>query len=74
MSATDSFRTFGKERPGRTVEATAVGGLFLDQGVLAEAGLSKDVAVRAGLSVRAGGEPLLADAFPGIAVTLARYC
>jgi hypothetical protein len=56
------------------VEATAVGGLFLDQKVLARAGLAKDVALRALLDLRAGGRPLMADAFPAIAVSLVRYC
>jgi len=57
------------------VEATAVGGLFLDQGVLIETGLSSDAAVTALRDLRApDGSPLIADAFPGIAITFARYC
>jgi hypothetical protein len=57
------------------VEAFAVGGLFIDQGVLARNKISEDEVVR---SLRAletvGGRPILADAFTGIAVSFARYC
>jgi Type I phosphodiesterase / nucleotide pyrophosphatase len=56
------------------VEDDAVGGFFLNQTVLAEAGLSDDDVIQSVLDVRAGGAPLFADAFPGIAVSLARYC
>ena len=60
---------------GDLVEATAVGGLFLDQDVLIESGLSSDAAVTALRDLRApDGSALIADAFPGIAITFARYC
>ena len=57
------------------MEATAVGGMFLDQDVLAESGLSVDRVVTAFRGLRAGdGSPVLADVFPAIAVTFAQYC
>jgi hypothetical protein len=60
---------------GRIVEATAVGGLFLDQRVLAGGTVTQDDVLTALRRLRApGGGPLLADAFTGVAVSLARYC
>jgi hypothetical protein len=57
------------------VEATAVGGVFVDQDVLAETGLSVDRVVSAMREIRSrDGTPVLADVFPSIAVTFARYC
>jgi hypothetical protein len=57
------------------VEATAPGGLFLDQAVLAETGLSEDPVIRSLRALRApDGGPLLDDVFPQVAVTFARYC
>jgi hypothetical protein len=56
------------------VEEDAVGGLFLNQSVLSETGLSDDEAVRGLLGIREADGPLFADAFPGIAVSLGRYC
>jgi hypothetical protein len=57
------------------VEATAVGGLFLDQDALGKAGASRQDVVQALLRLRAPeGEPLFADAFTSVAVSLARYC
>jgi hypothetical protein len=57
------------------VQAVVPGGLFLDQSVLESSGLSSSVAVGAMASLRApDGEPLFADAFPGFAVSFARYC
>jgi hypothetical protein len=58
------------------VEASVPGGLFLDQGVLEESGLSSSAAVEAMLAMHSpsGGEKLFADAFPGFAVSFARYC
>ncbi len=57
------------------VEATAVGGMFLDQQVLTSSGLTVD---RVGAAFRelrgADGSPVFADVFPAIAVTFARYC
>jgi len=60
---------------GDVVEATAVGGLFLDQEAMAEAGLTRDEVLRALIDMEApGGAPLFADAFSSVAVSLARYC
>ncbi len=60
---------------GPVIEATALGGLFLDQAALAETGITEDRVVRAVRAVRGpSGEPVFADAFPAIAVTFARYC
>jgi hypothetical protein len=56
------------------VEATALGGLFLNQPVLAEEGLSRDRVLQAFRELRVDGRSLFADAFPGLAVSLARYC
>ena len=51
------------------------GGLFLDQDVLAADGLSSAAAVRPMLGMRDGdGRTVFADAFPGFAVSFARYC
>ena len=74
VSATSVERRVERSVGSNVVEATALGGLFLDQHVLARAGLSKDVALRALLDLRAGGRPVMADAFPAIAVSLVRYC
>ena len=57
------------------VQATTPGGLFLDQQVLAADGLSSDAAVRPMLDMRDGsGRTVFRDAFPGFAVSFARYC
>ena len=56
------------------VEATAAGGLFVDQRLLARRRLSEDVVVRALEGVRAGPRPVFVDEFPAIAVSFARYC
>jgi hypothetical protein len=61
--------------PAETVEGVALGGLFLDQEGLATSGVATEDVLRVLRTVPApGGGRLLADAFPGIAVTLARYC
>jgi hypothetical protein len=63
--------------PGsRSVVAAAVaGGLFLDQEVLTQAGVTGQVAVDAMLDVTtAQGREMMADAFQGFAVSFARYC
>lgn len=67
----------GVERKvGRDViEAASPGGLFLDQDVLASTGLSEDPVIEALGGLRApNGTALLADVFPQVAVTFARYC
>jgi Type I phosphodiesterase / nucleotide pyrophosphatase len=57
------------------VEATAVGGFFLDQEAVAEADASRQDVVEALRRLRApDGQPLFADAFTSLAVSLARYC
>jgi hypothetical protein len=58
------------------VQTVVPGGLFLDQGVLEEYGLSSNAAVQTMLQMQSpsGGEKLFADAFPGFAVSFARYC
>jgi hypothetical protein len=57
------------------IEATAPGGVFLDQDAMTQSGLSDDRVVAALRSVKtAAGESLFADVFPAIAVTFGRYC
>jgi hypothetical protein len=57
------------------VEATAVGGFFLDHDALAQADASRQDVVQALTRLRApDGGPLFADAFTSLAVSLARYC
>jgi hypothetical protein len=67
-------RTVTAKQP--IVAAEVPGGLFLDQTVLAESGLSSNAAVEAMLQMQSptGDEKLFADAFPGFAVSFARYC
>jgi hypothetical protein len=59
---------------GPIVEAVVPGGLFLDQDVLAADGLSSGAAVEPMLGMTDGGRKVFADAFPGFAVSFARYC
>jgi len=57
------------------VEGVTPGGLFLDQEVLATEGLSSQAAVGPMLGMRtASGRKVFTDAFPGFAVSFARYC
>jgi hypothetical protein len=57
------------------IQATAAGGVFVDQEVLASTGGSDDRVVQALRSLRVpDGAPLFADVFPQVAVTFARYC
>ena len=63
--------------PGGTpaVETVVPGGMFLDQDVLRREHVTGLVAADAMRSATAwDGEPLLADAFQGFAVSFARYC
>jgi hypothetical protein len=61
------------DRP--VVEAVAAGGLFLDQAVLADQGITGQVVVDALLSAETPeGERMMADAFQGFAVSFSRYC
>jgi hypothetical protein len=59
---------------GPIVEAAVPGGLFLDQDVLAADGLSSGAVVAPMLGMTDGGRKVFADAFPGFAVSFARYC
>jgi hypothetical protein len=57
------------------VEATAPGGFFLDQELLAEVELPEEEVVRALRDEQAaGGERIFADVFSDIAVSFHRYC
>jgi hypothetical protein len=58
------------------IEATAPGGLFLNQSLLASTGLPEDPVIRAlrTLPDPDDGGRLLADVFPQVAVTFARFC
>jgi hypothetical protein len=57
------------------IQSLALGGLFLDQRALVDTGITAEDVLRElrTLEDPQGGR-LLADSFPGIAVTLARYC
>jgi hypothetical protein len=65
----------GLSARGPVIEGVALGGLFLDQRGLVDTGVTAEDVLRElrTLSGPRGGR-LLADAFPGIAVTLAKYC
>lgn len=57
------------------VEATTLGGMFLDQQLLAESGTTEDPVVRALRDLKGpGGGRMMADVFSGTAVTFAEYC
>ncbi len=61
--------------PAEVVEATAPGGLFLDQEVLGLEGIPEDRVI-SGLRRMTGaaGSRVFADVFPAIAVSFGRYC
>ncbi len=60
---------------GRLIEAAVPGGLFLNQARLAAHGITGEAAIEALLKVTGpDGEPVMADAFQGFAVSFARYC
>jgi hypothetical protein len=63
------------ERLGHVIEGTALGGLFVDQRVLAREGITEEdvVGMVRGYEVPDGGLAF-ADVFPAISVSLARYC
>jgi hypothetical protein len=65
-----------EERVGSdVVEAVVPGGVFLNQRTLASSSFSEDRVLAELRELRApAGGPLLADAFPQVAVTFARYC
>lgn len=61
--------------PEKVVEGTAAGGLFLDQKVLEDTGITEDEILKALQEVEGpDGERLMSDAFPAIAVFFSRYC
>ena len=63
--------------PGTTdvVDEVVAGGIYLDQEALAEANITDDDVLNPIRSLRGpDGTRLFADAFPGIAVSFARYC
>jgi hypothetical protein len=59
----------------RVVEATAAGGVYLDQAVLTETAVTGRVAADAMLDLTgSNGETIMVDAFQGFAVSFSRYC
>ena len=61
--------------PEPVVEALVPGGLYLEQRALARLKMSDDVVLRELLRMRGGGgDRLMSDAFPAIAIALGRYC
>jgi hypothetical protein len=57
------------------VEASVPGGLFLDQAVLTQAGITGQVAQRALAGITApDGSPLMSDTFQGFFVSFGKYC
>jgi hypothetical protein len=70
-------RGLEKAVPGRIdlIEAATPGQLFLDQKALARQRVSDDAVLEPLLDLESPtGEPWMADAFPGVAVTFGRYC
>ena len=77
MSAEVARRAVESAVPGEDpiVAEVAAGGLFLDQAVLAERGITGQAVVDALLDAPGpGGGRMFADAFQGFAVTFGRYC
>jgi hypothetical protein len=74
VAAHEIIRHLETETAAGVVEEAAPGGLFLDQHVLVEEGITKDQVVTALRALKAGGRQIFADAFPGIAVSFARFC
>jgi hypothetical protein len=60
--------------PTRVIEAAGAGGLFLDQDGLVDTGLSEDAVIGPLKEISDGGDPLIVDAFPAIAVSFSKYC
>ena len=76
FSASAVQRELERAVPGAAdaVEAMAPGGIFLDQQALG-GNITEDDVLKALRALEgADGRPLLADAFPAIAVSFARYC
>jgi hypothetical protein len=66
-----------QELPGDepAVEASGPGGLYLDPKTLVEGDVTEDDVLKTFQALEgADGKPLMADAFPAIAVSFARYC
>jgi hypothetical protein len=77
VKASMVVRQLERAIPGRTalIEAATPGQLFLDQKALARQRVSDDAVMKPLLELASpSGKPLMADAFPGIAVTFGKYC
>jgi hypothetical protein len=74
IPAREIERSLTKKLGRDVVEVATAGGLFLDQEVLAEAGVTRDDVVRALDRVEHEGETVFADVFPSLAVAFARFC
>jgi hypothetical protein len=75
VSASSFERSLDDDLGADVVEATALGGVFLDQRVMTASGITDDRVIRAVRGIRGpDGDRLVADVFPQIAVTFARYC
>ncbi len=71
----DVVRDLHQAVDARVVLRAVPGGFFLDQSVLSREHLTKDQVVSAFRKLKApGGDPLFADVFPGIAVSLGEFC
>jgi hypothetical protein len=56
------------------IEALAPGGIFLNRSALSRLEVADDDVLRALLQARENEEPIMADAFPAVAITFGRYC
>ena len=77
MDADEIARLVEEAVPGRhrVVEAAVPGGLYLDQETLVKGEITEDDVLKPFRGLEGSdGRPLLADAFPAIAVSFARYC
>jgi len=75
VSASSLERSLDQDLGADVVEATALGGIFLDQRVMTASSITDDRVIRAVRGIRGpDGDRLVADVFPQIAVTFARYC
>ena len=75
ISAQDVERDVERALGADVIEASAVGGFFLDQEALARTGITDDRVMDALRELDTpGGAPLFADVFPQVAVTFAKYC
>ena len=77
VSAAQVQRRLEQAVPGaeEVVKAMVPGGIYLDQRAFSDSDITEDDVLKEFGSLEAtGGGPLLADAFPAIAVSFARYC